>query len=152
MYSTLHFARPTHCGGVTLQVKNIFHIIGYKHISFGAIQVLHANVECKINIATQKLVHFVCVYRPPSSDVTSILLFLEAFETQIVLFNIIMGDFNLTKIDWSVPCTVINHKAADAKSLFVFQRCGLKQLVCEPTRDKNLTDLIYVSKFNCFGC
>ena len=51
---------------------------------------------------------------------TCILLFLEALETQIAPFNcdklsVIMGNFNLNRIDWFVPFSVKNHTAADAK-------------------------------------
>ena len=59
-----------------------------------------------------------------------------------------MGDFNSSKTNWSVPCNVTNHTAVDSKLLFVSQRCGLKQLVCEQTHVKNLAYLIIVSNAN----
>ena len=70
--------------------------------SFGTIQVLYVDLECALFV--NNVVRFVCVYRPPKSDMPSTLLFLEALEPLIALYTldkpaIIMGDFNLTKID-----------------------------------------------------
>ena len=51
-----------------------------------------------------------------------------------------MGDFNLTKIDWSSYCTTLNHTTADSKLLLFSQKCGFRQLVQEATHDNNYTD------------
>ena len=52
-------------------------------------------------ISVTNVVRFVCVYRPPNTDMSSTLSFLEALENQIAPYTlgkpvIIMGDFNLT--------------------------------------------------------
>ena len=57
------------------------------------------------------------------------LLLIDALEKQIDpasnnRLTIIMGDFNLTKIDWSSYCTTINHTTAGSK-LFS-QKCGFR--------------------------
>ncbi len=144
----LRFDRPTHGGGILMLVNDNYHIIESKSVSFGPIQVLYADVDGAISVS--HVARFVCVYRPPNSDMASSLLFLKAMESQIAPFNcdkpvIVMGDFNLTKIDWSVPCTVLNHTTADAKLLLFSQRSGFKQIVTLPTHDNNLTDLIFIS-------
>ena len=61
MYSIMHLDGLTYSGGVMLLVNKICHIIDYKHVSFGGMQVLFANVECKLSIAAHKAVRFICV-------------------------------------------------------------------------------------------
>jgi hypothetical protein len=56
-----------------------------------------------------------------------------------------MGDFNLTKIDWSVPCPTLNHTSADVELLLFSQRSGYKQVIASPTHDRNITDLVFMS-------
>ncbi len=151
-YSILRFDRPTHGGGVMLLVANRFNIIECKQFSFGHIQVLYADIGCSMS-KVGNVVRYVCVYRPPNTDMESSLLFLNALKTEIAPLNcnkltIIMGDFNLTKIDWSSSRTVLNHSTADTKLLLFSQRCGYKQIVSEPTHDNNFTDLIFVSHEN----
>ena len=150
-YSILRFDRPTHGGGIMFLVRNCCNIIHSRQFAFGAIQVLCCDVEYLS--PGSKVVRFVCVYRPPNTDMTSSLNFLRALQSEIATYNcnkltIIMGDFNLTKIDWSVPCTLTNHTTADAKLLLFAQRCGFKQVVNEPTHDSNFTDLLFVSRDN----
>ena len=59
-----------------------------------------------------------------------------------------MGDFNLTKIDWSGYCTTLNHTTADSKLLLFSQKCGFRQIVQEATHDNNYTDLVFISHDN----
>jgi exonuclease III len=147
----LRFDRPTHGGGIMLLVKENYNIVDSKCLTFGSIQVLYADIECELSV--NNVVRFVCVYRPPNSDMTSSLSFLKALESNIAPFNcnkpvIVMGDFNLTKIDWSVPCPTVNHTTADVKLILFSQRSGFKQVVTLPTHDHNITDLVFVSHDN----
>ena len=76
------------------------------------------------------LTRFVCVYRPPSCDMASTLSFLTALETVIAPLKadfpvLVMGDFNLTKIDWNAKCTIINHTNADRQLLLTSQSTHL---------------------------
>ena len=57
-------------------------------------------------------------------------------------------DFNLTKIDWNAKCTIINHRNADRQLLLTSQRTHLLQQVSSPTHHTNLTDLVFISKYN----
>ena len=59
------------------------------------------------------------------------LLLIDALEKQIDPANnnrltIVMGDFNLTKIDWSGSCITLNHTTADSKLLLFSQKCGFR--------------------------
>jgi hypothetical protein len=53
----------------------------------------------------------------------------------------VMGDFNFPNIDWDVPRPT-DTGGPSAKFLECVQGLGLEQLVCEPTRGKNILDLI----------
>jgi hypothetical protein len=150
-YNILRFDRPTHGGGVMLLVNNKLHIKLTKQMSFGPIQVLYADIECAFSVFN--LIRFVCVYRPPNSDMVNSLCFLKALESEIAPLKgdkptIIMGDFNLTHVDWRVPCTTLNHSIADEKLLLFSQRAFCTQVVTEPTHDANFTDLVFVSHNN----
>ena len=83
----------------------------------------------------------------------SILSFLTALETVIAPLKadfpvVVMGDFNLTKIDWNAKCTIINHTNADRQLLLTSQRTHLLQQVSSPTHHTNLTDLVFIAKYN----
>ena len=118
-----------------LLVKENHHIVEFKCFTFGPIQVLYADIECALSV--NNVVRFICVYRPPNSDMMSTLSLLEALETHFAPYTcdkpvVVMGDFNLTKIDWSVPCPTPNHTTADVELLLSSQRSGFKQL-CQRT-------------------
>ena len=83
----------------------------------------------------------------------SSLQFLKALASDIVPINsekltVIMSDFNLTKIDWSISCTVVNRTTADVKLLLFAQWGGFKQIVCDPMHDTNFTDLFFILQSN----
>ena len=59
-----------------------------------------------------------------------------------------MGDFHITKIDWSITCILLNHTFVDTKLLLFYLRVGLKQIVPKATHDLNYTDLVFVSHNN----
>lgn len=76
------------------------------------------------------LCDFVFVYRPPNSDMTCSVALINALESQIVPTAcnkpvIIMGDFNLTELDWSFPCTVVDHTLQLISNYY----CSLNSLV-----------------------
>ena len=73
-YTIIRFDRPTHGGGIMFLIKDVHHIVEFKCFTFGPIQVLYADIECTLSI--NNVVRFVCVYRPPSSDMLSTLSFL----------------------------------------------------------------------------
>ena len=90
---------------------------------------------------------------PPNTDMDSSLLFIESLESNIAPLirkvpTFIMRDFNLTKIDWSVPCTLPNHTRADKNLLLFLQHNGFRQVLDEATHDAHFTDLLFVSHPN----
>ena len=94
-----------------------------------------------------------CVYRPPSCDMASTLSFLTALETVNAPLKadfpvLVMGDFNRTKIDWNAKFSIINHTNAGSQLLLTSQRTHLLQQVLSPIHHSNLTDLVFISKYN----
>ena len=83
----------------------------------------------------------------------STLSFLIALETVIAPLKadfpvLVMGDFNLTTIDWNAKYTIINHTNADRQLFLTSQRTHLLQQVSSPTHHTNLIDLVLISKYN----
>ena len=150
-YTVLRFDRPSKGGGVLLLINDKYKIINFKCLTFGSIQVLLCDVACIIhNFA---LTRFVCVYRPPNTDLVSSISFFSALETDLTPLKanfpiILMGDFNLTKIDWVNLRPTLNHTAADTRLLLTSQRTHLLQKVHFPSRHTNYTDLIFISHDN----
>lgn len=81
-FTVLRFDRPTHGGGVLLLVWDTYNIIKHDRLSFGAIQVLFADIECSLTAGN--IVRFFCVYCSPSSDTTCNVARINALEAQIV--------------------------------------------------------------------
>ena len=75
------------------------------------------------------LIRFICVYKPSNSDMSISLLLSRVLQSKITLVNvnkrtIIMGNLNLTKIDWLNLRTVLNNTNANKKLLLFSQRRG----------------------------
>ena len=88
------------------------------------------------------------MYRPPSCDLTSSLSFLKALETDIAplksyFLMIVIGDLNLTKIDWATQRPTLNHTTADYRLILASQRAHLTQLVSIPTHTKQFYGLSF---------
>ena len=150
-YSVLRCDRPTQGGGIMLLIRDDCHILSSNHVCFGPVQVLYVDIEC--TSLSSEVARFVCIYRPPNADMVNSLLLMDALEKQIAPANnnrltIIMGDFNLTKIDWSRYFTTLNHTTADSKLLLFSQKCSFRQSVLEATHDNNYTDLVFISYDN----
>ena len=150
-YTVLRYDRPSKGGGVLLLVHKNYSIANVTTHLFGNIQVLSCDIEnffCNCPIA-----RFSCVYRPPNSQLQYSLSFLKALETKIAPLKanfpvIVMGDFNLTKIDWVTHRPTLNHTTADAQLILTSQRIHLIQKVLSPSRHNNITDLLFVSDNN----
>ena len=143
--------KPSKGGGVLLLINSNFNIISSICLSFGPIQVLLCDVANIIDAFA--LTRFLCIYRPPSYDMASALSFLTALETVIAPLKahfpvLVMGAFNLTKIDWNAKYIMINHINADRQLFLTSQRTHLLQQVSFPTHHTNLTDLVFTSKYN----
>ena len=57
--------------------------------------------------------------------------------------GIVVGDFNVTGIDWSA--NIISNDYKSQLLLDFYSECGLDQLVSEPTRKNNILDLLFTS-------
>jgi hypothetical protein len=88
-----------------------------------------------------------CVYRSPSSSYQLLLNWFSNIKTHILYpysKHLIIGDFNMPNIDWSIPCCT---KTDIVHDLFLEQilSAGLTQCVHEPTRIHNTLDLIFTT-------
>ena len=125
-------------GGVCIAVsKNVTSHCCEHDAVFNNVEI----VACKIKYSHKNNFTLICVY-------ASLNLSINDFEKYIACLEhlcssdgatIVLGDFNLAKLDWlyGVPC--------DAKSTAFLYFCGnlgFTQLVNEPTRDKNILDLV----------
>ena len=118
---------------------------------FGSIQVLLCDVACIIY--SFALTRFVCVYRPPNSNLASSISLFSVLETYLTPLRanfpiIFMRDFDLTKIDRVNLCPTLNHTTAGTHLLLTSQRTHLLQKVQSPFRHTNYTDLIFISHDN----
>ena len=129
-------------------IHNNYHITNSKCVSFGPIQVLICDIKCILS--DYDLARFICVYCPPNCDLNSSLSFFKALESNIAPLKspfpiVIMGDFNLTKIDWYSMRPTLNHTNADRQLILTSQRSHLIQTVLLPTHHTNITDLLFIS-------
>jgi exonuclease III len=128
-------------GGVCILVRNSL-ISSVVDIDYTVIEA--EIVACTIVCGKQKLT-FVCVYIAPNVNNE---IFIEVIKCmEVVCLNsdkcIIVGDFNVPKIDWinlRIPSDV------KCQTLFSFYADnGLYQLVNEPTRLSNTLDLLFTN-------
>ena len=79
-------------------------------------------------------------YRPPSSK--NNLRELQSTLNGISSHQVILcGDFNMPDIDWSTLSCMLSHLPSQSLCETV-KNCALDQLVTEPTRSKNILDLV----------
>lgn len=95
-------------------------------------------------------VFILIVYRPPSSDICANENLISVIESVCSSHEvIILGDFNLPSLTWTLP----RHddariSATDSSFLDCFDSLGLSQWVCEPTfpRSGNILDLLLTTE------
>ena len=96
---------------------------------------------------------FFVVYRPPGFDSDAI-NYMILLVTSISKYsndkytNIILGDFNLPKVDWSTKCGP-KHDVYAKFLTFVLEN-SYSQIVHFPTRDANILDLILTNDASLF--
>ena len=84
-HSVLRYDRPTHGGSIMLLIRDYCHILSSDHLCFGPVQVLYADIKC-ISLLSE-VARFVCIYRPPNTDMVNSLLLIGALEKQIAPAN-----------------------------------------------------------------
>ncbi len=147
-YSVFRFDRPTRGGGILLLVKNNFTVSNTQCFAFGPIQVLLCDVKSLFSYSKNSRV--ICIYRPPNCDLIHSQSFFKFLISNLTPLKsdfpvLLMGDFNLTKIDWSSQAPILNHSTADSLLIRTCQKCHLFQKVFSPTHLNNITDLFFES-------
>ena len=105
----------------------------------------------KLSVKKQSFALAVC-YKPSITDVhllpelDNMLLFLES----LTIPYVVLGDFNLPNIDWSIPSSPKVYQ----QNLFLdcFLKFGLYQKVTEPTRQQHMLDLVFANDPNLIDC
>ena len=107
-------------------------------------------ITCSVFYNDAKL-NLSCVYLAPNLEI-------DAFEQSLNTLariiqadgtHVVIGDFNLPKIDWNLMTS-----SSDSKSTLFLDMCldnGLTQLVDEPTRLKNVLDLVLTNNEKCIS-
>ena len=107
----------------------------YEHLEIVAVDLKLDKVQYRV----------ICFYRPPGMNDTDLQYFSDAVKcfqklTSTHEETVIVGDFNLPKIDWECYCS------PDTPIYNVFMNFinnyGFYQHVFEPTRDNNILDLV----------
>ena len=100
-------------------------------------------------IVTAAQILYICVLYKPSCDnhahlITDIDLLLQCLENTRQPY-LLLGDFNLPDIDWSVPACLKN-RGKQNEFLALFSSFGISQTVLKPTRNERTLDLIFESR------
>ena len=147
-YNITRFDRPTKGGGDMLLSNVKYQIAKSECFFFGPIQVLFCDI---LSLLTGfEMYRIVCVYRPTNYEKFRSLSFLNALESAIAPLKsafpiIVVGDFNLTKINWPTLSPTLNHTNSDSQLIISSQRSHLLQKVLSPTHHINITDLLFIS-------
>ena len=104
--------------------------------------LLSESVWCKITTCYNKILFVGCVYRSPSASQNEVSELFKAINLTSKHQVLIMGDFNYPGVKWN---TLESDKDGEL-FLDLVQDCFLFQHVREPTRDKNILDLVITSE------
>ena len=152
-----------------IQYKNAFHIFRQDRRSAkggGILILVPKNIASRLEPKGSKITEFAemlsiqvviksqritlsCVYRPPGhvpiNDPKAKTFLNDLAEiSQLGMASIIVGDFNLPKVDWNLNGANTNTGFAD-KFFRHVSNLGLTQIVTSPTRDKAILDICLVS-------
>ena len=104
---------------------------------------------CQLDIRGKRPILLGTVYKPKHDDIESVDHLcdnLDKISNSTRLRDVVIhGDFNQPNIDWRTKATIPNHSASKAtadRMLELIQIYGLTQHVKEPTRLKNILDLV----------
>ncbi|XP_078580162.1 uncharacterized protein LOC144864186 [Branchiostoma floridae x Branchiostoma japonicum] len=139
-YQVYRKDRNRHGGGVMMYVSDSLYTTRRGDLENDEIE----SIWCDVTKANTNLL-INCSYRPPSADDT----FFDLFEIQIQkatdqahAVKVILGDFNVKNSNWLNSSTTDNPgRQLDN----IFMNHGLEQVLHEPTRGRNLFDLIVTS-------
>ena len=148
-YNVLRFDRATRGDGVILLIHKNFAIIKSACLSFDPIQAIYCDVECMFyNFASTRII---CVYHLPNCEQAYSLSFFPVLESVIAPYKtnlpiLLIGDFNLTKIDWTSQLPILNHSTADSEFILSYQHTQPTQHVSSPTCHNNFTNFLFSSQ------
>ena len=100
-----------------------------------------------ILVSGNRKVNLGVFYRPPKSDINSLLDLQTALDSVLSTPNadlLLLGDFNMPEINWETNCA---SRSSDHTTLLceIIHNNFLTQLVKDPTREENILDLAFVS-------
>lgn len=139
-YSVIRKDRPSRGGGVAILIK--------KPIQFVVLPNCDGTEAVFCNIVCDGCHIFVgCLYRSPSSDHECIVATQEFMQIHVRNSRVVLlGDFNLSDIDWG---SMNYNTAASSAFIDLMFNFNLQQIVLHPTRiqgeTSNILDLILVS-------
>jgi hypothetical protein len=136
-------------GGVLLMIKKSL-MFSHQELTLPCSPNFEA-IAVKLQSKSFRFTVTVC-YKPNVKDVhmlpdiDNMLLYIDNLKMPYV----VLGDFNLPGIDWSVPCASKVYQ----QDLFLetFLKYGLYQKVEEPTRGENILDLVFCSECELVDC
>jgi len=136
-------------GGVCALIRNHLRVVPVNIAN----EFLNLELLCFDLIIANSRYRFFVVYRPPGFDSDAI-NYMSLLVTCISKYsndkytNIILGDFNLPKVDWSTNCGP-KHDVYAKFLTFVLEN-SYSQIVHFPTRDANILDLILTNDASLF--
>jgi hypothetical protein len=145
-YSLYRADRTSRGGGCAILINNNIVSSKIAEINVEGIE----SVWVKLCLSFNMTVVMGCVYRRPACDNAAFLAWLHKIETDIMhnSCTFILGDFNLSEIDWSVPAPT-NSNNNSALLLEMMGTFGMTQCNCTPTRGVNLLDLCFTNNPDC---
>ena len=146
--------RNIHGGGVLIAVKN--NLTASRELDLEREELESA--WCKLQISGSKTLYNCCFYRKPDHHKEPIEHLDETIEDVTSNTNVpcivVTGDFNLPHIDWDLEDCKSKYSvkenpqygtAANQALLDLAHRNSLSQCVKEPTRGKNILDLVFTN-------
>ena len=129
-------------GGVLIATKSCFKVFPRDNLACES-ELLFIDII----IAGNKKIVMGVLYRPPNSNLKVLEDLQNSLSNIQTNDTILLGDFNLSEIDWANNRLL---KTSEHHELLIdiVQDNFLHQLVNEPTRDKNLLDLVLTTNYD----
>lgn len=142
-YSVFRRDRNSHGGGVLMAVK---HPIKASPVTCDSeFEILAVDLLLTVKV------RYILVYNPDFENVDRLSLLFSAIASLCPqnLPYVILGDFNLPRVDWS-ELDFPDAPAYELFSNFYFESQPLNQIVTKPTRGANILDLIFYTNLEFF--
>jgi len=130
--------RDSKGGGVLLYVRDCFNAYFAPELNDLPNESLWIRIPTS---QTRSMLVGVC-YKSPTAKDDEVKSMYEAIEKASSCQSLILGDFNCPSIDWST----LHCDSSDQHFVHLIQNCFLHQHVHEPTRGKNILDLVLTTE------